>query len=114
MGIDTVTGLPRDGIVTSYTVSATVKDQVTQIADEIKKFLERTPPQVRANIMSEGIYLTGGSTQLPGLDRFLTGYLGCPVQLSRYFDLCTICGLKELINHPVLHRWAFTPKKRKY
>lgn len=114
MGIDTVTGLPRDGIVTSYTVTATVREQVIRIADEIRKFLERTPPQVRANIMSEGIYLTGGSTQLPGLDRFLSGYLGCPVQLSQYFDLCTICGLKELINHPALHRWAFTPKKRHY
>ena len=43
-----------------------------------------------------------------------SGYLGCPVQLSQYFDLCTICGLKELINHPALHRWAFTPKKRHY
>ena len=98
----------------SYTVTATVREQVIRIADEIRKFLERTPPQVRANIMSEGIYLTGGSTQLPGLDRFLSGYLGCPVQLSQYFDLCTICGLKELINHPALHRWAFTPKKRHY
>ena len=69
-----------------------MREQVIRIADEIRKFLERTPPQVRANIMSEGIYLTGGSTQLPGLDRFLSGYLGCPVQLSQYFDLCTICG----------------------
>ena len=114
MGIDTVTGLPRDGIVTSHTVTETVREQVSRIADETRKILDRTPPQIHSAIQDEGIYLAGGSTQLPGLDRFLSQYLDCPVQLSQYYDLCTICGLKELINHPALQRWASVPKMRKY
>lgn len=114
MGIDTVTGLPRDGIVTSHTVTEAVREQAGRIAEETRRFLDRTPPQVRSAIFDEGIYLAGGSTQIPGFDRFLTQYLSCPVQLSQYFDLCTICGLKELISHPALQRWAFVPKTRKY
>ena len=113
MGIDTSTGLPRDGNVSCYTVTAAVQGLLEQIAVEIRKFLERTPPQVRSSIMKEGIYFTGGSTKLSGLDSFFAERLGCQIQISRYYDLCTICGLKELITHPVLHRWAFVPKRRR-
>lgn len=114
MGMDACTGLPRDGIVTSHTVNRAVQDQMETIAGEMKKFLERTPPQVRANILREGIYLSGGSTRIPGIDTYFSQALGCPVQLSQYYELCTVCGLKELITHPALHRWAFVPKRRTY
>lgn len=113
MGIDTSTGLPRDGNVSCYTVTAAVQGVLEQLAEEIRKFLERTPPQVRSSILKEGIYFTGGSTKLPGIDSFFAERLGCQIQISGYFDLCTICGLKELITHPVLHRWAFVPKRRR-
>ena len=49
----------------------------------------------------------------PNIDRYLSRQLGCPVQLSQYYDLCTICGLKELITHDALHRWAYTVNKKK-
>lgn len=113
MGVDALTGLPRDGNVSCYTVTEAVEDRLSQIALEIRKFLERTPPQVREKIRREGIYFTGGSTQLAGLDQFFSDRLGCPVQLSQHYDLCTICGLRELIRHPVLQHLAFTPKRRK-
>lgn len=74
--------------------------------------LERTPPQIHDHIQKEGIYITGGSTRIPNIDRYLSRQLGCPVQLSQYYDLCTICGLKELITHDALHRWAYTVNKR--
>ena len=54
MGIDTVTGLPRDGIVTSHTVTETVREQVSRIADETRKILDRTPPQIHSAIQDEG------------------------------------------------------------
>ena len=113
MGVDTVTGLPRDGNVSCYTVTEAVTEQLNRIALEIRKFLERTPPQVQEKIRQEGIYFTGGSTQLSGLDRFFSDRLGCPVLYVYLFDLCTICGLRELILHPVLQHFAFTPKNRR-
>ena len=83
------------------------------ISDEIKIFLERTPPQIHKAILENGIYLTGGSTRIPNIERVLSAQIGCPILLSEYYDLCTVYGLKEFVNHDVLHHWAFTPKNRK-
>ncbi len=114
MGIDASTGLPRDGIVTSYTITVTMQEQLHTIAREIENLLKRTPPQVHRAVKEEGIYLTGGSSRLPGADKYLSDYLGLPVKLSSLYELCTINGLKELVNNPQLQKLAFTPKKRKY
>ncbi len=43
---------------------------------------------------TEGIYLTGGSTRIPNIDKFLSHKLEHSVQLSLYYDLCTVCGFK--------------------
>ncbi|MDO4617014.1 MAG: rod shape-determining protein [Lachnospiraceae bacterium] len=114
MGIDATTGLPRDGVVTSYTITVTMQELMHTIAEEIESLLKRTPPQVHRAIREEGIYLTGGSTRLPGVDQYLKDYLDLPVKLSSLYELCTISGLKELVTHESLHKLAFTPKKRNY
>ena len=107
-------------VITEQSMEATeLKKYVFLVAEsanktEIKLALERTPPQIHRHILSEGIYITGGSTRLANLDRFLTRQLGCTVQLSQYYDLCTICGLKELITHDTLHKWAYTVKKHNH
>lgn len=115
MGIDATTGLPRDGIVTSYTITVTMQELLHTIAEEIESLLKRTPPQIYRAIKEEGIYLAGGSTRLSGLDNYLKNYLNCQIKQSTLYELCTINGLKELITHPNLHKhYALTPKKRKY
>lgn len=114
MGIDATTGLPRDGIVTSYTITVTMQEQLHTIAEEIQNLLNRTPPQIYKAIKEEGVYLVGGSTRLSGLDNYLKEYLNCPVKQSALYELSTINGLKELITHDALHKLAFTPKKRNY
>lgn len=112
MGMDSVNGIPRDGIVTSSTVNTAIMDRTRQMASEIRKVIQRIPPQIRANIKKEGIYLTGGSTRIPHMDKFLSKELDYPVQLSLYYDLCTVCGLKELITHPALHHFAYPVTKQ--
>lgn len=113
VGIDCVSGLPREKVVTSATINESILTSVNGIATEIRTFLERTPPQIHRVILSEGIYLTGGSTKIPNIARVLSEQIGCPILLSQYYDLCTVYGLKEIITHDALHHWAFTPKKRK-
>ena len=112
-GVDGASGLPMEGIITSSLVNEALLSGVNEIGEEIKHALERTPPQIHDHIQKEGIYITGGSTRIPNIDRYLSRQLGCPVQLSQYYDLCTICGLKELITHDALHRWAYTVNKKK-
>ena len=113
IGIDCVSGLPRERVITSPAVNEAITPAICEIITEIRAFLERIPPQIHKVILSEGIYLTGGSTHLPYIDRVLSRQIGCPILLSHYYELCTIYGLKEIITHDALHHWAFTPKKQK-
>lgn len=113
VGVDCVSGLPRERIVTSTTINESILSSVKEIAEEIHTFLDRTPPQIHKVILSEGIYLTGGSTRIPYIAQVISRQIGCPILLSQYYDLCTVYGLKEIITHDALHHWAFTPKKRK-
>jgi len=110
VGIDSVTGLPKTAIITAALVNQSLKDAFNKITAEIKLFLERTPPQVRGAIIAEGIYLTGGTSKLPGLEKHLTNQLNCRVRVSSAHEMATIYGLKEIINHKTLHHWAFTAK----
>ncbi len=113
VGMDALSGLPRERVITSQTINDSIRSSVEGIGREIRTFLERTPPQIHRNILSEGIYLTGGSTRIPHIAQVLSGETGCSILLSKYYDLCTVYGLKEIITHDALHHWAFTPKFRK-
>lgn len=113
VGIDCVSGLPRERIVTSSSINESIYSSIQDIAAEIRTFLERTPPQIHKVILSEGIYITGGSTKIKNIDQVLSEEIGCPILLSKYYDLCTVYGLKEIVTHDALHHWAFTPKKKK-
>ena len=108
-----MSGLPRERVITSPAVNEAITPAICEIITEIRAFLERIPPQIHKVILSEGIYLTGGSTHLPYIDRVLSRQIGCPILLSHYYELCTIYGLREIITHDALHHWAFTPKKQK-
>ncbi|MDD3279578.1 MAG: rod shape-determining protein [Lachnospiraceae bacterium] len=107
VGTDCSNGLPRNGIITARTINDAIIENIRPIAREISPLLQRTPPQVHTNIQKEGIYLAGGSSRIPNMDKYLSNALECPVQLSTYYDLCTICGLKELVTHPAIWHFAY-------
>lgn len=113
VGIDCVSGLPRERVVTSNIVHESIYNSVLEIGEQIRAFLERTPPQIHKIILQEGIYITGGSTKIKNIDKILSEQLGCPILLSKHYELCTIYGLKEMVTHDALRHWAFTPKKQK-
>lgn len=112
MGMDCSNGLPRDGIITARTINDAIIETIRPITDAIMPLLQRTPPQVHTNIQREGIYLAGGSSRIPNMDKYLSEILECQVQLSTYYDLCTICGLKELVTHPALQHWTYSATRQ--
>lgn len=112
-GIDTLSGQPREVIVTSKEISSVVEREVRKGAETIRLFLERTPPQVSNYIFDEGIFLTGGCARIPGIDRLLASTCGCRVNLSDQYELCTVRGLEEVVKHKELHKWAYTIRNRK-
>ena len=106
VGVDSLTGLPQEGIVSSRMVFEAILEPLGTICEEIRFFLERTPPQIRQNISREGINLTGGTTKIPDIEWFISRQTGQKVCLSRFYDLCTIYGLKEIIGSKSLRKWV--------
>ncbi len=113
VGIDTITGLPREEAVSSYVVNAGIMNCVNEIAAEMKTFLERTPPQISYHIAKEGIHLTGGSTRLSYLDTYLASYTGFSFNLSDHYENTAVVGLEKIINEKEMRKWAQPVKERK-
>ena len=113
VGIDSVTGLPREEVISSYVVNAGIMNCVNEIAAEMKTFLERTPPQIAYHIAKEGIYLTGGSTRLPYIDKYLASYTGYTFNLSDLYEMSAVCGIEKIIRNKELRKWAQPIRERK-
>ena len=61
----------------------------------MRTFLERTPPQISGSILNEGIYLTGGTARIPGIERYLCRMIGCRINLGTDYEFSTIKGLRN-------------------
>jgi rod shape-determining protein MreB and related proteins len=81
-GRDLVTGLPRNIIITAEEVRRAIEEPVSTIVDAVKTTLDKTPPELAADIMDRGIVLTGGGALLRGLDERLKHETGMPIHIS--------------------------------
>ncbi len=81
-GRNLVDGLPKSITVTSEEIREALSDCVNQILDVVKATLEKTPPELSADIMEQGITLTGGGALLRGLDRLISEETGMPVNVA--------------------------------
>ena len=78
-GRDLVTGLPKTLPVSVREIELALSEPVSAIVDAVKVTLEKTPPELSADIMDRGIVMTGGGSQLRRLDKLLTKETGMPV-----------------------------------
>lgn len=113
IGVDTLSGLPKEAVVSATLVNSAMEEEIYTIATELKTFIERIPPQIAESVAKEGIYLTGGSTRMHGIDKYIEKFTGYPIRIPSYYDLCTIKGLEELITHKSLHKWAYSIKEKR-
>jgi rod shape-determining protein MreB len=81
-GRDLVTGLPKTIIISAEEVRRAIEEPVSAICDAVKNTLDRTPPELAADIMDRGIVLTGGGALLRGLDERLKHETGMPIHQS--------------------------------
>lgn len=70
-GRNIITGLPSERAITKDTICEAISTFFDSIVEEIKTLLERTPPELSADIMGKGIYLTGGSAMIKNLDKLI-------------------------------------------
>jgi rod shape-determining protein MreB len=78
-GRDLVTGLPKTVVITAAEVREAIEEPVQGIVDAVKYCLDKTPPELSADVMDRGIVLTGGGALLRGLDIRIANETGTPV-----------------------------------
>ena len=81
-GRNLVDGLPKDIDITPEEIRRALADPIASIMDAIRTTLERTPPELAADIIDHGITLTGGGALLRGLDSLITQETGMPVHIA--------------------------------
>ena len=101
-GRDAKTGLPRELTLLSSDIYEVLRRPARQIADEVLSVLEETSPELVSDISENGIALTGGGSQIWGMDRLLTERTGIVCTVADDADCCVAYGCgKSLawINH---------------
>ncbi|MFZ9716723.1 MAG: rod shape-determining protein, partial [Ilumatobacteraceae bacterium] len=91
-GRDTKTGLPRTQEITTQHVREALDEAVMKIVDAIKKTLERTPPELAADVISHGLVLAGGGSLLAGLAERITHETGIQAFIAPEPLLAVVLG----------------------
>ena len=78
-GRDLVSGVPKTLTITSHEIQSAIAEQVDVIVDAVRVALEVTPPELSADIVDQGIVLTGGGALLKNLDHLLMAETGLPI-----------------------------------
>ena len=81
-GMDVVSGLPKTLTISSQEIREALKDPVSLIVDTVKATLERCEPELATDLIGRGLVLSGGSSQLRGLDKLLSEQTKLPVMLA--------------------------------
>lgn len=104
-GRDLLTGLPKTITMTSEECWEALQEPVHGVIDGVKKVLEVTPPELAADIVNNGIVMTGGGSLLNGLDTILSKYTNLPVHIADDAICCVARGTgKALTQMKVLSR----------
>ncbi len=110
-GRDLVTGLPKTLKITSTEVLDALREPIGSIIEAIKLTLEKTPPELAADIMDKGIMLTGGGALLDGLDELVRQETGMPVQIADSPLDCVAVGAGKVLEEiETLKRVAISTK----
>ncbi|MGH9099519.1 MAG: rod shape-determining protein, partial [Acidimicrobiales bacterium] len=91
-GRDLVTGLPKTVVVSTEEIRRAIDEPVSAIVDAVKVTLDRTPPELAADIMEQGIVLTGGGALLHGLGSRLQHETGMSIVVARDPLTCVAVG----------------------
>lgn len=113
-GRNIVTGLPNAREINGDLVHEAINELLHQIIENIKVILERTPPELAADIISRGIYLTGGSANVKNLCKLITKETGLKVNIAEEASESVIRGISKIVSSPELMKLAYVPREKEY
>ena len=107
-GRNLVTGVPKQEEIPISLVRAAMKDPLEVCIREMNLMLDRTPPEVLRAIQENGIFLTGGLANMPGLGRYIEGTTGYKVHTANRPEICAVEGLGRIISSRELRKMAYS------
>ena len=96
-GRNLVDGLPKNIMLSPAEVREALADPISQVLEAVRTTLERTPPELSADIIDHGIMLTGGGALLRGLDKLVEQETGMPVHIAESPLDCVVDGTGKLL-----------------
>lgn len=96
-GRNILNGLPRNVVIKSSEVREAIEELIGQMIEEIKVTLEKTPPELSADIYQKGIVLAGGGANIRNLDRKISESLQIPVIVAENPLTCVVKGIEVLL-----------------
>jgi rod shape-determining protein MreB and related proteins len=105
-GRDLIAGLPRKTVVTSEEIREAMSEPVQTIVEAVKRTLERTQPELAADMVDSGMVLAGGGALLRGLDKVFIEQTGLPVRVAEDPLTCVARGTGICLDH--LYEWRPT------
>jgi rod shape-determining protein MreB len=91
-GRDLITGLPKTILISTQEIRKAIEEPIAAIVDAVKVTLDATPPELSADIMEQGIVLTGGGAMLTGLERRIQSETGMPIVVAKNPLQCVAIG----------------------
>lgn len=107
-GRDIVTGLPVERAIPPELVRDALKEHFDSIVDNVKVILERTPPELGADIYRQGIYLTGGASLTSGMAELINEGTNLKVNRTDNAADCVACGLAKIIKNDKYNSLAYS------
>ena len=98
-GRDLVSGLPKTITITENEITDALKDSAMLIVNTVKTVLEQTPPELSADIIDNGIVLTGGGALIKGMDKLLQNELKVPIKIAESPLTCVVEGTGVLLEN---------------
>ncbi len=99
-GQNVFTGLPESFEITAREVYEAISDTVKSICDAVRQVINKTDPDLVADICEDGLYLCGGGSKLSGMDKKLSEYLGIPVNPLADPEYCVVKGAAAALKNP--------------
>lgn len=96
-GRDLITGLPKTVEINDKQIREALKEPVYAIIESIKTTLEKTPPELAADVMEKGIMLAGGGAMLHGLDTLINKETNMPVHIAESPLDCVVLGVGKAL-----------------
>ena len=91
-GRNLIDGLPKNVEVTSEDIREALEDPIAQIVETVRTTIEKTPPELAADILDSGIVLTGGGALIRGLDKLISAKTGMPCRVAEAPIDCVVTG----------------------